>query len=60
MTESYRLASLRIGMLMIISGILVGLVFSTWNPLFLAGFIFFFPEFIWKLNMQNRDDKNSS
>jgi hypothetical protein len=49
MTENFGSSMARVGLLFIIGGILIDLVFSEWTTIFLVGILFFVPEITGKL-----------
>ena len=55
-TESFGIITFRIGLILILSGILVGLVFSEWTPILLVGITFIVPEITRRL-IEHRGDK---
>ena len=55
-TETFGMITFRIGLILILSGILVGLVFSEWTPILLVGIILIVPEITRKL-IEHRWDK---
>ena len=55
-TENFGIITFRIGLILILSGILVGLVFSEWTPILLVGITFIVPEITRRL-IEHRGDK---
>lgn len=55
-TENFGTIAFRIGLLLILSGILVGLVFSEWTPILFVGITFIVPE-ITRTLIEQRGDK---
>lgn len=54
--ENFGTIAFRIGLIFIMSGILVGLVFSEWPPILLVGITFIVPEITRRL-IEHRGDK---
>ena len=57
MTEKFLSSMARVGLLLIISGILIGLVFSDWNPIFVVGITFIVPEITRRLIKHHGDEQ---
>ena len=54
--ENFGSIAFRIGLIFIMSGILVGQVFSEWTPILLVGITFVVPEITRRL-IEHREDK---
>ena len=54
--ENFGTIAFRIGLIFIMSGILLGLVFSEWTPILLVGITFIVPEITRRL-IEQRGDK---
>jgi hypothetical protein len=59
MTEKFGYSMARVGLLLIISGILIGLVFSDWNPILVVGITFVVPEITRRLIKHHGDEQES-
>lgn len=58
-TEKFGTLMYRVGLILIMSGILIGLVFSEWTPILVVGIIFIVPEITRMLIKHHGDDQES-